>query len=43
MFFVLWMVIVADSKGGGIVVNTTDLCTLIATLAHNGDMYADKR
>lgn len=38
--FVLWMMmIVADGKGGGIVVNTTDLCTLnlIATLAHNGE------
>lgn len=33
------MMIVADGKGGGIVVNTTDLCTLnlIATLAHNGE------
>lgn len=37
--FVLWMMIGADGKGGGIVVNTTDLCTLIliATLAHNGE------
>lgn len=35
---VLWMMVVADGKGGGIVVNTTDLCTLnlIATLAHDG-------
>lgn len=43
--FVFWMVIVADGKGGGIVVNTTDLCTLnlFATLAHNGAMYADIR
>lgn len=37
--FVLWMMVVADGKGGAIVVNTTDLCTLnlIATLAHNGE------
>lgn len=35
--FLLWILIVDDGKGGGIVVNTTDLCTLnlIATLAHN--------
>lgn len=44
--FVFWIVIVADGKGGGIVVKTTDLCTLknlFATLAQNGAMYADIR
>lgn len=43
---VLWMMVVADGKGGEIVVNTTDLCTLnlIATLAHDGgSCYADTR
>lgn len=36
--FVLWMMVVSEGKGGDIVVNTTELCTLnlIATLAHNG-------
>lgn len=33
--FVLWVMVVADGKGGGKVVNTTDICTLnsIATQA----------
>lgn len=36
---VLWMMVIADVKGGEIVVNTTDLCTLnlISTLAHGGE------
>lgn len=36
---VWWMMVITDGKGGGIVVDTTDLCTLNlnATLAHNGE------
>lgn len=43
--FMFWIVIVADGKGGGIVVKTTDLCTLnlFATQAQNGATYADIR
>lgn len=43
--FLIWIVVVDDGKGGGIVVNTTDICTLnlIATLICNGDVYTDTR
>lgn len=37
--FLLSMMVVADGKGGEMVVNTTDLCTLnlIATITYDGD------